>query len=65
MSWWRRPGPSIRAWRWKSSRDGTPHVGPKQRLDISRAKEHLGWEPRFDLEAALRDYVKDLDAMEA
>lgn len=45
--------------------DGTPHAGPKQRLDISRAKEHLGWEPRFDLEAALRDYVKDLDALEA
>lgn len=45
--------------------DGTPHVGPKQRLDISMAKEHLGWEPSFDLEAALRDYVKDLDAQEA
>ena len=44
--------------------DGTPHEGPKRPLDISRAREHLGWEPRFDLGSALADYVKDLDALE-
>lgn len=45
--------------------DGTPREGPKRPLDITRAREHLGWEPRFDLGAALRDYVKDLDALPA
>ena len=44
--------------------DGTPHEGPKKPLDITRAKEHLGWEPRFTLGSALRDYVNDLDALE-
>ena len=45
--------------------DGTPHEGAKRPLDITRAKEHLGWEPRFTLGSALRDYVKDLDALES
>ncbi|MDE0029799.1 MAG: NAD(P)-dependent oxidoreductase [Deltaproteobacteria bacterium] len=45
--------------------DGTPYEGPKQPLDITRAREHLGWEPRFTLGSALRDYVKDLDALES
>ena len=44
--------------------DGTRHEGPKKPLDITRAKEHLGWEPQFTLGSALRDYVKDLDALE-
>ena len=43
--------------------DGTPHVGAKQPLDITRAKEHLGWEPQFTLGSALQDYVSDLDAL--
>ena len=45
--------------------DGTPHEGPKRPLDITRAREHLGWEPEFTLGSALRDYVKDLDALES
>jgi len=45
--------------------DGTPHEGPKRPLDITRAREHLGWEPQFTLGSALRDYVKDLDALES
>lgn len=32
----------------------------KQPLDISRAKEYLGWEPRFTMEEAFRDYLRDL-----
>ena len=43
--------------------DGTPHVGAKQPLDITRAKEYLGWEPRFTLGSALQDYVSDMDAL--
>ena len=45
--------------------DGTRHEGPKKPLDITQAKEHLGWEPQFTLGSALRDYVKDLDALES
>jgi nucleoside-diphosphate-sugar epimerase len=29
-------------------------------LDLSRAKKHLGWEPRFSLRAAFEDYIADL-----
>ncbi|HEY7384188.1 MAG TPA: NAD(P)-dependent oxidoreductase [Beijerinckiaceae bacterium] len=29
-------------------------------LDLSRAKQHLGWEPRFSLRAAFEDYIADL-----
>ncbi len=29
-------------------------------LDISRAKERLGWSPRYDMEAALEDYVEEV-----
>ena len=32
-------------------------------LDISRAKEHLGWEPEYTMDAAFEDYVKDLRAV--
>ena len=31
-------------------------------LDISAAKRHLGWEPRFTIASALEDYVKELAA---
>jgi len=34
-------------------------------LDISAAKEHLGWEPRFTLQSAFEDYLKDLKAARA
>lgn len=32
----------------------------KQPLVISRAKEHLGWEPKYTMEASFEDYIKDL-----
>jgi UDP-glucose 4-epimerase len=31
-------------------------------LDLTRAKAHLGWEPRFTLRAAFEDYIADLRA---
>jgi nucleoside-diphosphate-sugar epimerase len=34
-------------------------------LDISAAKRHLGWEPRFTIASALEDYVKELAAARA
>ncbi|HZS64542.1 MAG TPA: NAD(P)-dependent oxidoreductase [Xanthobacteraceae bacterium] len=43
----------------------TPGEPPKSKsvpLDISRAKRHLGWEPRFSIPAAFEDYLKELKA---
>jgi nucleoside-diphosphate-sugar epimerase len=34
-------------------------------LDISAAKRHLGWEPRFTISSALEDYIKELAAARA
>jgi UDP-glucose 4-epimerase len=34
-------------------------------LDISAAKRHLAWEPRFTIASALEDYVKELAAARA
>jgi len=31
-------------------------------LDISAAKKHLGWEPRFTIESAFADYLEELKA---
>jgi len=31
-------------------------------LDLSRAKRHLGWEPRFTLRAAFEDYIAEMRA---
>ncbi len=39
---------------------GTP---VKQPMDLSRTRELLGWEPRYDMEGAFRDYVADLEAV--
>jgi UDP-glucose 4-epimerase len=33
-----------------------------QHLDISRARNFLGWQPRFTMESALVDYIQDLKA---
>ena len=44
--------------------DGSPQEGVKQPLDITRARQCLGWEPRFTLGSALRDYASDLEALE-
>jgi nucleoside-diphosphate-sugar epimerase len=40
-----------------------PDVAVSVPLDISRAKEHLGWEPQYTMSAAFEDYVKDLRAV--
>ena len=40
-----------------------PAVSASSPLDISRAKEHLGWEPEYSMDAAFEDYVKDLRAV--
>ena len=34
-------------------------------LDISAAKQHLGWEPRYTIQSAFEDYLKDLKAARA
>jgi nucleoside-diphosphate-sugar epimerase len=34
-------------------------------LDISAAKRHLGWEPRFTIASAFEDYLKELKAARA
>ena len=34
-------------------------------LDISRAKQHLGWSPAFSLQAAFEDYIAELKAARA
>jgi nucleoside-diphosphate-sugar epimerase len=39
---------------------GTPPVSRAQHLDISRAKEYLGWEPQYSMEQGFRDYIEDL-----
>jgi UDP-glucose 4-epimerase len=39
---------------------GEPRKAKTFPLDLSRAKQHLGWEPRFSLRAALEDYIADL-----
>ena len=42
-----------------------PPLQVKQPLDLSRAREVLGWEPRYTMEAAFKDYVADLEEAEA
>ncbi|PZC44666.1 MAG: Nucleoside-diphosphate-sugar epimerase [Chloroflexi bacterium] len=39
-----------------------PSFNPKVPMDISLAKQHLGWAPTYDMEAAFRDYAADLKA---
>lgn len=39
-----------------------PANAVSQPLDISRAKEHLGWTPEYDLEKGFADYIQDLRA---
>jgi nucleoside-diphosphate-sugar epimerase len=35
-------------------------IRPRPALDISRARRELGYEPRFDIEAGLRDFIKEV-----
>ena len=39
---------------------GTPPVSRSQHLDISRAKQYLGWEPQYSMAEGFRDYIEDL-----
>lgn len=41
---------------------GTPAVNRALPLDITRAREMLGWEPQYSMEEAFADYVADLKA---
>ena len=45
-----------------------PGEPPKSKdfpLDISRAKQHLGWEPRFSLKAGFEDYLSEMQRAKA
>lgn len=42
---------------------GSPATERPAPLDISRAKRHLGWEPRFTLRSAFEDYLEELKAV--
>jgi nucleoside-diphosphate-sugar epimerase len=42
---------------------GTRPRNAKQPMVISRAKQLLGWEPEYDLEAGFTDYIKELKAL--
>jgi nucleoside-diphosphate-sugar epimerase len=44
---------------------GDPPKSKSAPLDISRAKKHLGWEPRFTLREAFKDYAAELEAARA
>jgi nucleoside-diphosphate-sugar epimerase len=44
---------------------GEPPHSKTAPLDISAAKRHLGWEPKFTLQSAFEDYLKDLKAARA
>jgi UDP-glucose 4-epimerase len=39
---------------------GKPPRSAKQPMVIARAKQLLGWEPQYDLEAGFTDYIKEL-----
>ena len=39
---------------------GEPPKSKNFPLDISRARQHLGWEPRFSMKAGFEDYLKDM-----
>lgn len=41
---------------------GEPPKSKSAPLDISRAKRHLGWEPRFSIKSAFEDFLAELKA---
>ncbi len=41
---------------------GEPPKSKSDPLDISRAKRHLGWEPRFSIRSAFEDYLAEMKA---
>jgi UDP-glucose 4-epimerase len=44
---------------------GEPPHSKTAPLDISAAKRHLGWEPKYSLQTAFEDYLKELKAARA
>jgi nucleoside-diphosphate-sugar epimerase len=44
---------------------GEPPHSKTAPLDISAAKKYLGWEPKFTLQAAFEDYLKEMKAARA
>jgi nucleoside-diphosphate-sugar epimerase len=42
---------------------GTKPRSAKQPMVITKAKEVLGWEPEYDLEAGFKDYIKELQGL--
>jgi UDP-glucose 4-epimerase len=42
---------------------GTKPRSAKQPMVIAKAKQVLGWEPEFDLEAGFKDYIEELKAL--
>jgi len=43
---------------WRSAAGDAPHEAQVLRLDSSKARDRLGWRPRWDLDAALRHTVE-------
>ena len=41
---------------------GEPPKSKSDPLDISAARQHLGWEPRFSVRAAFEDFLAELKA---
>ena len=39
---------------------GTRPRSAKQPMVITKAKQLLGWEPEYNLEAGFKDYIKEL-----
>jgi nucleoside-diphosphate-sugar epimerase len=42
---------------------GTKPRSAKQPMVIKKAKEVLGWQPDFDIEAGFKDYIEELKAL--
>ncbi len=40
-----------------------PETAVSVPLDISRAREYLGWEPKYSMDTAFEDYIKDLQGV--
>ena len=44
---------------------GTPPKSKAQAMDVARAREQLGWEPRYSLAAGFREYLDEVRAARA
>lgn len=53
---------SGRPLRWRREEAATLHEAPRLRLDSTKARERLGWRPRWDLDRALRAVLEWHDA---